>query len=128
MVYIPSHSKWYVADLVFSISIQDDPDTLVHINTMLVRADSPEEAYDNSLLLGRDSEDAYLNPDGKLVTVRFRGISDLNVIYDDLEHGAELFYEEKEGVSEEEIRALIPPKEKLNVFLPDEPEGEPPVE
>ena len=46
---------------------------------------------------------------------------DLNVIHDELEDGAELMFEEKIGISEDEVQKMIYPKHKLNVFCPIEP-------
>ena len=53
--------------------------------------------------------------------IRFRGISKLDVIYDPLEDGAELYFEEQLEVAESEIPLMIPPKEKLAVFTPPRP-------
>jgi len=51
-----------------------------------------------------------------LLVCAFRGIKELNVIHDDLEHGAELNYEEKVGLSRLEIERMITPRERLTVF------------
>ncbi|MFN2510552.1 MAG: DUF4288 domain-containing protein [Pyrinomonadaceae bacterium] len=87
---------------------------------MLVRADSPDEAYNKAIELGRRSEISYENPEGKSVAHVFRGIKDMNVIHDELEHGAELNYEEGIAVSNEEIERMLQLKEQLTVFRPDE--------
>lgn len=116
MPYIPPNAKWYLADMVEEITIEDESDNIVHINLVLVRADSPDEAYQKALELGKESEISYFNTDGKSVRIIFRGLRDLNVIHEELEHGAELLYEEKIGLSDVEIRTLIRPKEVFNVF------------
>ena len=87
---------------------------------MLVRADSPDEAYERALELGKQLEMSYENPDGKLVVCAFRGIRDMNVIHDELEHGAELNYEEKVGVLNDEIERMLTPKDQLTIFRPDD--------
>ena len=120
MAFIPKDAKWYLAWLVEEIIVEDDPRNTVHTNLMLVRADSPDEAYHKAIELGKESEVSYKNPDGKSVLCAFRGIKDLNVIHDELAHGTELNYEEKVGVSNEEIERMLTPKEKLTVFCPDE--------
>ena len=43
---------------------------------------------------------------------------DLNVIHDELEHGAELIYEEKIGLTEQEVGQLVRPKKELGIFQP----------
>lgn len=120
MAFIPEDAKWYLAWLVEEIIVEDDPRNIVHTNLMLVRADSPHEAYEKAIELGKESEMSYENPDGKSVVSVFRGIKDLNVIHDELEHGAELDYEEKVDIPNEEIERMLTPKEQLTVFRPDE--------
>src|SRR4051794_18031384 len=118
MAYIPAEAKWYLADIVEEFSIQGEPDNIVHTNLVLVRADSPEEAYDRAISLGQNSESNYTNSEGKLVTVRFRGLKDLNVIHGELEHGTELAYNRRVGMSESELGDWVTPKEHLAVFRP----------
>jgi hypothetical protein len=52
-------------------------------------------------------------------------LSGLNVIYDELEHGAELIYDELLDLSEEDVEALIVPKQDLAVFQPISPSSGP---
>jgi len=125
MAYIPENAKWYLATLIEEIAVEGDSRNVVHKNLVLVRADCPEEAYENALDLGNKSEVSYENPEGRLVRIKFRGLSDLNVVYDELEHGAEIIYEESLGVPEEEIEALVRRKEDLAVFQPITPTAGP---
>lgn len=118
MGYIPKDAKWYLADLIVQMSIEAEPRSLIHINTVLVRADTPEEAHHKALELGRQGEHSYENTDGRIVSVVFRGLGELNVIHDELEHGAELIYRERVGLSEDQIGALTKPKPQLGVFAP----------
>ncbi len=118
MGFIPSNTTWFLADLVVARSIEDDPRTVVHINTVLVRADSAEEAYLRATEIGREEEHTYENTDGKLVTVVFRGLRELAVIHDELEHGAGLMYRERVVLTEEELGQMETPKEWLSVFAP----------
>lgn len=116
MGYIPQDAKWYLADIVEQISVEGDSRNVVHTNLVLVRADSPEEAYQKALDLGMAAEQSFENPQGNLVTIHFRGLRDLNVIHDDLEHGAELSFQEELGMEEAEIAEWVRPKEELGVF------------
>jgi Domain of unknown function (DUF4288) len=125
MAFIPKDAKWYLAWLVEEITVEDDPRNIVHTNLMLVRADSPDEAYQGALELGKQSEMSYENPDGKSVVCTFRGIRDMNVIHDDLEHGAELNYEEKVGLSNDDIERMLTPRERLTIFRPDDDSPKP---
>jgi hypothetical protein len=121
MGYIPKSAKWYLAEIVQQITIEGDPRNVVHTYVILVRADSPEEAYEKSIELGTAGEQSYENIDGKRVVFRFRGLHDLSVIHDDLEHGAELISREDVALDESAIREWISPKEELGIFLPITP-------
>jgi hypothetical protein len=94
---------------------------VVHVNIILIRADSPEEAFKKAQEFGREGESSYLNPKNQQVLWKYRGLRALNVIHDELEDGAELMFEEKIGISEDEVQKMIYPKHKLNVFRPIQP-------
>ncbi len=116
MTFIPKDAKWYLAWIVIEITVEGDLRNVVHTNLQLVRADSPDEAYEKAIALGKESELSYENPEGRAVTIRFRGLHTLCVIYEELEHGAELTYDEKIGVPEEDIQRLLTSKGQLAVF------------
>jgi Domain of unknown function (DUF4288) len=119
MGYIPNDAKWYLADIVLEITIQGDSRNVVHTNLVLIRADSPEEAYQKAIELGTSNDASWKNIDGKRVTFSFRGLRDLNVILSrKLEHGVELSYNESIGMDEAAIQKCIIPKEELGVFSP----------
>ncbi len=118
MGYIPPDAKWYLAEIVEEITIEGEGDRIVHTNTVLVRADSPEEAYDRAIDLGRAGEVTYENPDGKQVRVSYRGLRDLNVIDGELEHGTELIYDKRVGMSEADLARWVSSKDDLGVFKP----------
>lgn len=65
-------------------------------------------------------EQSYSNPAGRPVTTTFRGLADLDVIHDPLEHGAELFFSERVGVPQQELEKLVSSKDRLSVFRPTE--------
>jgi hypothetical protein len=118
MAYIPKDAKWYIADIILEIRIKNEPRNIVHTNTVLIRADSPNEAFDKAEELGAEAETSYENSEGNLVVISYRGLRSLNVIHDELEHGAELAYQEDVEVSEEKIRSWISSREELGVFAP----------
>jgi hypothetical protein len=121
MAYIPENAKWYLATMVEEITIEGESRNVVHRNYVLIRGKSPEDAYEKAQELGKKSEVSYENPKGMLVRIRFRGLSELNVIYDEIEHGAELHYEELLGLSEQQVAALLRPRKDLAVFQPVSP-------
>ena len=118
MGYIPESAKWYLAEIVLQITVDGDPRNVVHTNLVLVRADSPEEAHQKAIELGTSGEQSYENPHGRQVVTRFRGLRDLNVIHDELKHGAEIIYSEDLGMDEPAIQKWVTLKEDLGVFRP----------
>ena len=118
MAYIPENAEWFWADLVEEIRVEGSKRNIVHINCVLIRATSPEEAYTRALKRGKAGNQTYTNPAGKKVSIRFRGLRNLDVIHDDLEDGCEIMFSEKLGVSEAGIQKLIASKEQLEAFLP----------
>jgi hypothetical protein len=121
MGFIPKGARWYLADVVLEHVIDGERRNLVHVNTHLVEAASPEEAYMKAGKLGRESQLCYLNTDGMRVRIRFRGLRELGVIHDGLEDGAELSYEEIVAVPESRLKRWARPKKELSVFAPRRP-------
>lgn len=125
MAYIPADAQWYLADLVIEINVEDDPRRVVHVNTVLVHANSPEAAHREALLLGQRQNDSYLNSKGKRVEFRFAGLKALDVIHEPLEHGAELYFSEYVGPHADEQLANVSMKESLAVFSEPRHEDKP---
>jgi hypothetical protein len=68
--------------------------------------------------LGTGRQISYENPEGKQVTITYRGMRDLNVIHGELEHGTELIYSEEIGMEEAAIQRCVSPRAELGVFAP----------
>jgi Domain of unknown function (DUF4288) len=124
MGFIPKDARWYWADLILEFTIEGDDRNIVHINTHLIEADSPEQAYQKANDLGRGGADEFTNTDGKRVCVAFRGLRALDVVHDELQDGAELFFDEQVGLSEHEIREKVQSREELAVFAPRQNRGD----
>ncbi len=118
MEFIPKDAIWYIAQVVLEITVEGESRNVVHINYLLVRAESPDAAYDEALRLGSEHKSSYANKDGKRVQIDFRGLRNLSVVYEPLEHGTELLYEERTGVPKADLDGLILPKQSLAVFKP----------
>lgn len=111
-------AKWYLAWVVELIEVESHRRKIVHVNQILVRADSPAEAHRRAVAHGRECNRSYRNAAGQRVRIRFLGLRDLAVVHDDLEDGAELSYSSQTVLSEHAARALVQPKRKLGVFTP----------
>lgn len=118
MGFVPKDAEWYVAEIVQELTVEGDLRNVVWRNLTLVHADSPDHAYEQAIHLGQSGDTEYLNPAGKLVTIRFRGLAFLDVICDPLEHGAELTFQRNVGVAPDELERLVLPKERLQLFRP----------
>jgi hypothetical protein len=114
--YIPKDATWYLADIVEEIRVEGDPRNVVHINTILIEASSPEEAFDKATRIGLESEQSFPNPEGQVATFRFRGLRNLVLIHEEIEDGAELRYAEHVGVDEATIETWVTKKDQLSVF------------
>jgi hypothetical protein len=121
MGFIAKDARWYLADVILEHVIEGDPRNVVHVNTLLIEAESPEEAYRKAVSLGRRAKSQYLNTEGKRVRIKYRGLRELNVIHEDLEDGAELCYEEAVAISQAKLRRWIRSKKALGVFAPIRP-------
>lgn len=116
MAYIPINAEWYVAEIVEEMTVEGDDRNVVHGNLVLIRAKSPDEAYDRAVELGKRAESVYENPEGRRVVSKFRGLRQLDAVHDRLEHGTELRYSEEVSVPEQRIANLVKSKQELNVF------------
>jgi hypothetical protein len=118
MAYVPKDAEWFLADLIEEIRVAGSKRNIVHINHVIIRAHSPESAYARAIALGKRGAISYLNPQGKRVTMRFRGLGNLDVIHDPLGDECEIMFKEKIGVSEHGIKKMVRRKRDLEVFQP----------
>lgn len=118
MAYVPKDAEWFLAELVEEIRVFGCPRNIVHINYVLIRADSPEDAYRKAIESGRRAVSDYINPEGKAVRIRFRGLRNLDVIHDPLKDGCEIMFVEKLRVTKRGLQKLVRKKHELEVFQP----------
>ena len=120
MAYIPKGAEWFLAEIIQEFQVEGESLRDVYINFLLVHAHTPEQAYERAIELGKEHDYEYKTPDGKIAHSVFRGLHNLHVIHDKLEHGAEILYEERCDLAEEQVKKLATPKHELNVFRPHE--------
>jgi hypothetical protein len=118
MGFIPKDARWYLADVVLEHTIGGDSRNVVHVNTHLIEADSPDRAYEKAVTLGRAAEFDYTNTDSEQVRVAFRGLRELNVVHEELKDGAESSYREYTAVPESRLQEWARAKQDLGVFAP----------
>lgn len=61
-------------------------------NHHLIKASSPEKAYDKAVKIGKEAEYKFINSDKLEMKWIFVGIGELLPIYEDIEDGAELMW------------------------------------
>jgi hypothetical protein len=108
--------SWFLAGVVMEHVIAGDRRNVVHVNSHLILAASPEEAYRKARALGRKSQFGYWNTDHKKVQLKFRGLRQLSRCLDDPQDGAEIDYEETFNVPESKLRRWARAKAALKVF------------
>lgn len=111
--------KWYVSHEILTLAPDHSPaDAKLDVweNLILIRAQSPEEAYLKAMEHGRANESA-ITVGGEKGSVRFRGLRDLVLIYDELEDGAEIEWHEMD-LTREEVDELLKDKNDLHAFNP----------
>ena len=119
--WVPKNMEWFRADLIQEFTFANGDNPHVWVNQILIQANSLELAYTKALAYGEHYNETFTNTSGELVTVRFRGLEDLYLIYDKLEDGAELLYTEYDDLTEEDIANMITPKEHLAAFQAHDP-------
>jgi hypothetical protein len=53
MAFIPKDAIWYIADILEEIRVSGYKSSSLHINTILIRASSPEDAYKKANAIGK---------------------------------------------------------------------------
>lgn len=116
MAFIPPDAEWYVADLVEEIHVTGRKRQTIYINTVLIKASSPQEAFRKAIRIGKKGNTQYRNTYGERVICRFHGIRELNVVHDPLEDECEIFFRSKPNMTPEGITRMITKKGDLAVF------------
>ncbi|WP_353071034.1 DUF4288 domain-containing protein [Tunturiibacter gelidoferens] len=62
--WIPKDMEWFLADMIQELKVAGAEDSTVWINTHLIRASSPDEAYEKALNRGKLYEDSWTNTSG----------------------------------------------------------------
>lgn len=111
--------KWYIAHeiLYFEPMSEKSPkraNWTVWENLILIKANTPKEAYRKAMDLGRLNEHA-VKIDGEDGYCRFKGLRELSLVYDKLEHGAELEWREFQ-MEPTKLDQMIIPKAKMQAF------------
>ena len=86
-------------------------------NHHLIKASSPEKAFDKAVKIGKEGEYKFLNSDNLEMEWIFVGIGELLPIYEDIEDGAELMWNDYGNISNRRTMRMPYKKEELMNML-----------
>jgi hypothetical protein len=119
-----NHTGWWIASYIERFEYYDENKAnlnrrcLAWENTILIRAPNREVAYRKAVARGRlsNGNEGWNSSSGRKGTWRFEGLTGLLPVYEELEDGAEILWQEHAGVSVRKIRGRIKRKHELAVF------------
>ena len=124
------NGNWYIVEIIEKCEPveRNEKQDLRRVTTWgnhhLIKADSPEKAFDKAVKLGKEAEYKFTNSDKIEMEWIFVGIGELLPIYEDIEDGAELMWNDYGFISnrrtmrmpykKKELMKLIKPKQQPN--------------
>ncbi|MGC2698249.1 MAG: DUF4288 domain-containing protein [Candidatus Angelobacter sp.] len=109
-------ARWYVAELTEEVTLEGDPQHLIHKKTRVIFADSPEDAYDKALSMITEHEVSYLNEDNKAVRTRFWGLRELVLSNEDMNR-AGILPKSRMGTARRQNSTGLSPEQQFALLL-----------
>ena len=122
------NGNWFIVEIIEKCEPvkRDENQDLRRVTTWgnhhLIKADSPEKAFDKAVKLGKEAEYKFTNTDKVEMEWIFVGIGELLPIYEDIEDGAEIMWNDYGFISnrrtmrmsyeKKELMKLIKPKQQ----------------
>ena len=113
------NGEWYIVEIVEKYEpagrnqIQDLRRVTTWGNHHLIKAKSPEEAFDKAVKLGEEKNYKFINSDGIEMESVFVGIGELLPLYEDIEDGAEIMWTDYGDISNRRTERFVKSKEEL---------------
>ena len=115
--------NWYVARILLRFEFYDEDKSnlnrrcLAWENQILIKADSPSEAYKKAIRQGKlESSEMWTADEKRKDKFHFEGLTGLVAIYEELEDGSEITWTEYENRTVKKVKNWVLPKDKLEVF------------
>lgn len=92
------NKNWYIVEILEKCEpvIRNEENDLRRVTTWgnhhLIKADSPKQAFDKAVILGKEKNYKFINSDKIEMESIFVGIGELIPIYEDIEDGSELMW------------------------------------
>ena len=117
---IKNNGDWYLAEVIERAEQKrmknNSPNRrcTTWINSILIKANSPGEAYDKALKIGRkDYETSYRTVAGNDIEWKVIGLANLISIFEDIEDGAEVSWRSIGNISAKRGNELVKSKKEL---------------
>jgi len=114
------NGNWYIAEIVEKCEPveRNEEKDLRRVTTWgnhhLIKASSPEKAFDKAVKLGKEGEYKFTNTDKVEMEWIFVGIGELLPIYDDnIEDGAEIMWKDYGFISDRRAKRFVFDKKEL---------------
>jgi hypothetical protein len=109
-------ARWYVAELTEEVTLEGDPQNLVHKKTRVIFADSPQDAYEKALAMITEHEVGYINRHHKAIRTRFWGLRELSLSNEDMDR-AGMLSEERAGSARRRNSTGLSPEQQFALLL-----------
>lgn len=116
----PELDRWYIAELTEEVTLEGDPQNIVHRKTRVIFADSPQQAYEKALTMITEHEIGYLNEHHKIIRTRFWGLRELNLSNEDMDR-AGMLPESRIGIARRRNATGLSPEQQFALLLSVKP-------
>jgi hypothetical protein len=116
MANSPEVSRWYIAELTEEVTLEGDPQHVVHRKTRVIFADSAEDAYEKALSMITEHELNYLNEHKKTVRTRFWGLRELELSNEDMDR-AGILPQERKGAARRRNSTGLSPEQQFALLV-----------
>lgn len=113
------NTKWFIAEIIEKCEPVNRNETqeLRRVQTWgnfhIIKAETPKIAYDKAVKIGKDAEYKFTNSDNLEMEWIFIGIGNLLPIYEDIEDGSEIMWENYGNISNKRAMRFPISEEKL---------------
>lgn len=113
---LESATRWYIAELTEEVTLEGDPENMVHKKTRVIFADSPQDAYEKALTMITEHEVGYLNQHHKAIRTRFWGLRELDLSNEDMDR-AGMLPQERKGAARRKNSTGLSPEQQFALLV-----------
>jgi len=123
---IPTRNKspfgWWIASYIERFEPENEASEnlnrrcLAWENTIIIKARNREEAYRKAEKAGKVGNNLEATINGRKGVWKYEGLTSLLAIYEDLEDGAEILWNEHKNITVKKVRSWVKSKDQLETF------------